>query len=226
MTGCPVHGPARRPARWRGRGSSLVVVTVVLSVVFTLGVLSARLSLHGERSARNDRDRQVAFQSAEAALLDAEIDTLGPNRHAASRSCRFLPRSAAGQTNHVSEFVPGCGTGAQVGLCTALGLPGDAWRDVLARYLSEEGVAASHQTVQYGQFTGRQLPVGQSGLSARLPRYTVERVVATVLGPARAPVGTDDAYLVTAMGFGVRPETQVLLQTLLYKPAHKPGSGC
>lgn len=208
------------------RGASLVVVMVVLSVVFTVGVLSARLSLHGERSARNDHDRQIAFQSAEAALLDAELDTLGPNTHPANRTCGFLPRSVTTAASNALDFVPGCGQGRQVGLCTALGLPGEAWRDAKASYLADTGTAAANQTVQYGQFTGRTLPSGRAGLPAKLPRYTVERVTATVLGATRVPVDTDDAYLVTAMGFGTRPETQVLLQTLVYKPAHRPGSGC
>jgi type IV pilus assembly protein PilX len=58
------------------RGVSLIVVMIMLSAIFVIVAFGSRLTLLGEKSARNDRDRQIAFQAAEAALSDAEVDLM------------------------------------------------------------------------------------------------------------------------------------------------------
>lgn len=205
------------------RGSSLIVVLMMLTVILVMGVISARLSLFGERSARNDRDRQIALQSAEAALLDAEIDMMGPNSLVGHRVCIFDSRKPA-------EFLEGCGTGSQAGMCLNTAAPSEAWKIVKALYVSETGTGSSNKTVEYGQFTGQGLPSGSSGLPVKPPRYIIEAVRYAGTGAADDNVGSSTtpeyAFLVTAMGFGTRVETQVLLQALVYKPANKPNSGC
>jgi type IV pilus assembly protein PilX len=205
----------------RARGASLVVVLIMLTVIFVIGLISSRLALFSERSARNDRDRQVAFQSAESALLDAELDIFGPNTSANKRVCIFDSKKPI-------EFFEGCGTGTNAGMCLLTISPGDAWKEVKANYLSETGVTAGNKTVEYGQFTGQTLPLSSSGLTAKLPRYTIEAVPYAGTGADNDSVAgkNEQAFLVTAMGFGFRTETQVLLQALIYKPANKPGSGC
>ena len=55
-------------------GATLLVTLLMLVVVLLLGIAAAQIALQGEKSSRNDRDRQIAFQAAEAALLDAEMD--------------------------------------------------------------------------------------------------------------------------------------------------------
>lgn len=210
-------------ARRAERGSSLVVVLMMLTVVMVMGVVSARLSLFGERSARNDRDRQIAFQSAEAALLDAEVDMMGPNTDAASRVCVF-------DSKKPSEFTEGCDVASKAGMCLSAATPSEAWRAVKTLYVSESGRANTNKTVEYGQFTGQTLPTGSGGLPIRPPRYTIEAVRYAGTGEAIDNVGStasaEYAFLVTAMGFGTRLETQVMLQALIYKPANKPDSGC
>ena len=58
-----------RPSRPnRQAGASLIVVLLLLVIVSILGAGAAQIATMGERSARNDRDMQVAWQSAEAAL--------------------------------------------------------------------------------------------------------------------------------------------------------------
>lgn len=204
------------------QGSSLVVVLIMLSVIFVIGVVAARLSLFSERSARNDRDRQIAFQSAEAALLDAELDIFGPNKAANRRVCDFDSLKPA-------AFVPGCGTGVKTGMCLTTTVEGEAWKSVQARYSTDTGTATSNITAQFGQFTGQAIAQGGGGLPAKSARYTIEAVRYAGTGNPNDAVGNDKieyAFLVTAMGFGTRPETQVLLQTLVYKPANKPDAGC
>lgn len=207
-------------------GSSLMVVLIMLSIVMVIGLISTKLSLFSERSARNDRDRQIAFQAAEAALVDAELDIMGPNSSAAKRVCAFDAKQPA-------EFVVNCGTLTRTGMCLSSANTGEVWQTVKALYVSETGDSATNagnKTVQLGQFTGQTLPSGSSGLTVRLPRYVIEAVPYAGTGTANDNVGSSTspeyAFLVTAVGFGTRVETQVMLQALIYKPANKPGAGC
>jgi len=212
--------PRDRPPQ---RGFSLIVVLLILAVATVLGVGAAQVSLVNERGARNDRDTEVAFQAAEAALIDAESDVLGPNDSTRQRLCLF-------SSQDVTAFVAGCGgAGDRQGLC-APGEPGaePAW--INADFSGEGG-----KSVAYGTFTGQTYLSGEAAtgtragaLPARAPRYIVEAVrnrggwQANALQSASA---RDASYLfrITAIGYGTRDETQVVLQTNLYKSTASPG---
>ena len=178
------------------RGASLIMVMLILVVVSLLGVGGAQIAIMSERGARNDRDQQVAWQAAEAALIDAEIDMIDPT----------LARSVLFNGKTQSAFVAGCGTsGTSVGLCdlTVAGKP--AW---LTADFTATGSAA---TTQFGAFTGRFFAAGGVGIQpAKAPRYIFELVP--------DPIGdkADPSYLyrVTAMGFGPRADIQAVLQML------------
>ncbi len=60
----------------RGRqcGMAVLLSLMLLVIVLLLGTSAAQLSLQGTRVARAARDRDVAFQAAEAAVADAEHD--------------------------------------------------------------------------------------------------------------------------------------------------------
>ncbi len=58
----------------RQRGVSLVIVLVFLIMMSLLGVTAMRTAGIEEKMSGNERDRQLAFEAAEAALRDAEID--------------------------------------------------------------------------------------------------------------------------------------------------------
>ena len=216
-----------RTAHTAQRGFSLIVVLLMLTIAMVLGIGAAQVSLVGERSARNDRDTEIAFQAAEAALIDAERDVLGPNAGAAQRLCLFNGKD-------VSAFVPGCGgTGIRQGLC-AQGEPG-----AKPVWLSADFAADSATSVAYGTFTGQtyaagNAPAGAStgatagAVSARAPRYIVEAVrnlggwQSSQLQSASVR-NASHLFRVTAIGYGMREETQVVLQTSLYKSAASPG---
>ena len=66
------------PVARRARGMALVFVLIMMSIIFVIAAVSSRLVTEGERTARNDRDRQTALQAAEVALSDAEVDIMGP----------------------------------------------------------------------------------------------------------------------------------------------------
>lgn len=201
--------------RDRSGGFSLIAVLLLLVVVTVLGVGAARLSLVNERSARSDRDQEMALQAAEAALVDAELDILGPNANAASRLCLF-------NNKDVAPFVEGCGSNTNLGLC-APSAPGTtpAW-------MKADLSPGSKTSVAYGTFTGQTFVVGKGAAPAALPRYIVEVMrnnggwQANRLESASAGQATH-IFRVTAIGFGVDADTQVVLQTNLYKPAVSAG---
>jgi type IV pilus assembly protein PilX len=196
-------------------GVSIVVVLLMLVIVALLGVAASRFALQGERSARNDRDREIAFQAAEDALVDAELDIMGPNTAANQRMDMFCPNKAVG-------FEDGCGTGARnLGLCTTppAGSPPN-WATI-------DFSSTSGPTVAYGTYTGKTYQTAASGgggaQPAQLPRYIIEIVPdggGQLASQARSAAAGQQTYLyqITAVGFGMNPQTQVMLQTVFRKP--------
>ena len=85
-----LHTP---PVR-RNSGVTLIVVLLILVVVSILGVSGIQISMMGERGTRNDRDQQVAWQAAEAALVDAEFDIEGLPARGQVRIHQCVPKPA------------------------------------------------------------------------------------------------------------------------------------
>lgn len=200
----------RTPPHRRQRGVTLVIVLMLLVIVTLLGVGAARIALQGERQTRNERDYQIAWQAAEAALMDAQFDIRGPNSGSAERVALFTPENT-------SNFVPGCNTSADFrGMCApSEGKP--VWAQV--DFLNEGNNAP---TVAYGTFTGRAFDSGATGVKpARVPRYMIEVVRdLTPMGSAASNTGSKAApimYRITAMGFGPREDVQVVLQIAFKK---------
>lgn len=188
--------PGRPPVAQRG--ASLLIVLIILVVTSMLGVMGMQIAMMAERGARNDRDVQVAWQSAEAGLQDAEFDIAGP--------VTSTRRSVFGPTPDVTLFPAGCGTsGTSKGLCALVASGKPAWLTV-----DFDGNAVA----SFGQFTGQAFPTGSHGAApSRPPRYVIE--------PVRDPGDRDLAstqpkfiYRITAMGYGPRPDVQVVLQVL------------
>ncbi|MFL6674585.1 MAG: PilX N-terminal domain-containing pilus assembly protein [Massilia sp.] len=183
--------------RWRERGVALVTALSLMLVVLMLGVSAARIALDAGKSARLERDRQLALQAAEGALADAERDIAGGAGPSSARAAAFAPGGAA--------FVHGCGrAGAALGLCR-ITLPAavPVWQSA-----DIEGDAA----VPYGRFTGAVLPTGSALLPARPPRYIIERL-ALATDPAAG-----EFYRITAIGYGSHEAARVVLQSIYRKP--------
>lgn len=191
--------------RPRVQGFSLIMVLIIMVIVSMLGVAASQLVLLGERSTRYERDYQIAFQSAEAALLDAEFDIRGPNASASKRLDTFSNTNMLG-------FTDGCGIGVDRGLCLPTVLPAKpAWYNV-----DFTDKTANAKTVQFGEFTGRTLPAGDVGVQpVQLPRYIIEPV--PDLSPGSSAGVQKILYRVTAMGFGPRQDTQAVLQMVFRK---------
>ena len=192
------------------RGATLVFALCLLVLILLLGVSAAQMALQGERSARGERDRQIAFQAAEEALMDAEHDIEGlPG--APGRSALFAADSAAG-------FAEGC-AGGEPGLCLpAAGGAPPVW---LSTDLGTADSAGG--TVAYGQFTGAAMQTGAGLLPFRRPRYLIELLPFHAPGEEAGTSAGEPAaaylYRVTAIGFGAQEDTQVVLQTFYRKQA-------
>ena len=191
----------------REQGSALAVTLFVMLAALALGVSAAQAALSAEKSARAERDRQLALAAAEAALGDAERDIEGAAGAGSERASYFEPGDTA-------AFVDGCGQRreANAGLCR-YSPTAPAWKSA---DLAEDGQAA--RSVPYGAFTGAAMRVGAGPLPSRLPRYIIEPLPVQLEGEdAAAPM--PGVYRITALGFGARDATRVVLQTVYRKAA-------
>lgn len=176
----------------RQKGASLIMVMMILIVVSLLGISGAQIGLMSERGARNDRDMQMAWQAAEAALIDAEFDMADAT---ATRKDLFDGKNR-------SAFLPGCGTsGTSVGLCAVTTTGKPAWLTV-----DFTNTAGNAPTTAFGTFSGRAFKSGNLGVQpAQAPRYIIELV--------EDPLDKKSViYRVTAMGFGPRTDIQAMVQ--------------
>jgi type IV pilus assembly protein PilX len=200
---------ARAPAQ---RGMAIVFVLIMLAIATSVAVISARTTLLGERSARNDRDRQIAFQAAELALNDAELDIMDPTT---LRGCQFGSHQiAAGE---------GCSSDAgSRGLC---GPKASLGNKPLYKDVDWEDTSAARAYVNYGEFTdrGNSLQAGPAvpGAPYAKPKYIIVQSGLTAVVPydaGRRQFETRHAYRVYAMGYGASKETQVMLEAVFIKP--------
>ncbi len=195
------------------RGFALIVVMMILVVVSGLGVGATRMALMGERGARNDRDMQVAWQAAEAALMDAEFDIRGP-----LPSTRRTLFGAGGDPPEVASFpASGCGSSGQtLGLCAVADeaqAPPDGKRAWLKVDFLADGKNAT--TAPYGAFTGRTYLAGSGVQPARAPRYVIEPLLDHGQNADTSSPDQRYAYRITAIGFGPRTDIQAVLQMVL-----------
>lgn len=192
------------------RGASLLMVMLIMIVVSILGIGGAQIALMGERSARNDRDHQVAWQSAEAALLEAEFDIRGPNSSADSR------QSSAFSSPVPSKYLfqEGCG-GSSSGVSKGLCLPATSGKPV---WLTANFTADTSPTTEFGDFTGREFDAGGLGIKpAHKPRYLIELIDDPETFSELAIGKKKYLYRVTAMGFGPRQDIQAVVQMVFRK---------
>jgi type IV pilus assembly protein PilX len=172
----------------RERGAALVTMLFLMLALLMMSLSATRAALAGAKSARYERDRQVAHAAAEAALADAERDIDGAAGPASPRTAIFTAPDA-------DAFAERCaGQAEKAGLCkVAPGAAPPAWQ--AADLAGEAGV-------EYGRFSGRVLPAGAGSLPAAAPRYLVE------LLPGAQPL-----FRITALGVGADPATVVVLQS-------------
>lgn len=213
-----VFDPAlARPSMRPQKGVALVFVLIMMSIIFVMAAVTSRVASMGERASRNDRDRQIAFQAAEAALSDAELDIMGPGSAGASRVGVFWDYPTS----------DGCSSSSTTrGLCTQL-IPQSGDSDLRQMYLRVFDVAPDDSDrgyVLFGEYTGRTDDFSVAGASnpgalpALLPRYIVEKTSLSFRNRFATAGKPMNAFVVTAVGYGIQPTTQVVLQALISKP--------
>jgi len=195
-------------------GITLLATLLILLVVLMLGTAAAQIAVQGEKSSRNDRDHKIAFQAAEAALLDAEMDIEHSPDEDRSRSALFSSISAIGFPAAAGSA---CGSGEQntyLGLCPHSEAGAQPiWQVV--NFMDDAAITTS--SVPYGRFTGQSFYIANGSLPVKLPRYIVELMLYKM--PATGADERTYFYRITAVGFGARETTQVALQTV-YRKTH------
>jgi type IV pilus assembly protein PilX len=185
-----LNSPTRRPED----GIALLTALVLMLAVLMTGIASTRGALQGARAAAHERDRVLALQMADAALLDAERDIEGGADPGSARANAIAGGSA-------DAFVAGCGGGRPYnGLCAHATDP-----DQVSGLLADDDGPA----ILVGSFTGQGMPDGEGALPLAAPRYLIELMPATPDG---------QLYRITARGAGSMPGTHAALQAYYRKP--------
>jgi type IV pilus assembly protein PilX len=200
----------RRSFRARELGSSLVVTLLMIVVVASLAIASARFALSGESSSRNDRDRNLALLAAETALADGVKDVM--SKKGINRGDDFCGTATFPGPNG------GCiATGADRGKCGR----------------SSAGNAPSWLTVNWstagvpvGTFTGGTFyptrSTDKSWLPVNDPRYVIEPTPdfgQEMIDGFKVKDGSGFMFIVTAVGYATRADTKVVLQQIVRKPS-------
>jgi type IV pilus assembly protein PilX len=187
----------------RERGVTLLLALLMMICVMLIGASAALMAIEGERAARAGRDGQVAFQAAEDALNDAERD-VGADGNPAPGARRTLFSGG-------SEWGDGCSAPGQGMAAKAASGQAPVWERV--DLMGEED--GGRCSLEFGSMTGASMQTGEGFLPFRRPRYIVERILCHQPGEdASAGAVPSYCYRVTVVGFGSRPETQVVLQSV------------
>ena len=169
------------------RGISLAIVMIFLVILSVLGISAVQTSTFSSRIARNESDRNLALQAAEAGLRDAEQDTKSLKFDntpcvAGSARCRASP------INRGNGFDNLC----TLGLCDPALFANPVWED-------KTKWTATGGSVAYGTNTGAtDLPV-----VSQQPRYLIEYF----------SFFETTVYRITVIGYGASPSSQVMIQS-------------
>lgn len=179
-------------------GAALVTGLIFLVILTLLGITAMQTSTMEERMSGNARDRNIAFQAAEAALRDAERDI----------KCQKFDGSPAAATTLVRTNV-GCisgMTGADAnctdGLCCVVKPPGLACVERTSvspnKPVYIDFSLSAEPSVAYGTHTAAPKITSLS----QPPRYLIEPFLKQGA----------NYYRITARGYGANANTQVTLQ--------------
>ncbi|AXI82495.1 pilus assembly protein [Xylella taiwanensis] len=138
----------------RQRGISLIVILLLLLVMTLIGLAVLRTTVLQERMSANLRDRSLSFQTAEAALRDAEefIRTESANGRAPGYDCTPAGRICpAIPDNTYTGNASGCSRGSE-----------NCWINATTRSQAVTGMIGQY----YIQYIGERTGVNQEALGA------------------------------------------------------------
>lgn len=220
------------------RGLALVVVMLFLILISGISLVGVKESIFSEHAARNQLDYEVARQAAESALRDAERDLMNP-------SLTLVPNSSCsrGDTQITeADFTAQCTNGlcrvnesAYAAVDWSKTSGGEVWwpaskggqwnnqfADKPVRIPATPGNCHFTGAVPLGTYTGA--PALKS--VARQPEYLVEyfrrknvrinQVESQVYTAGRNANQWSPMYRITARGFGISAQTQVVVQSIFF----------
>lgn len=190
---------ARRSPPQRQRGAILVVVLMFLVLLTIISVSSISGVTLEEKMAGNLREQNTAFQAAESALRDAEIDLETGIGGTGNRDPMTIAAHFAA--------APGCGGAFTNGACRNA--------DHMAQIVTASSWdwTSATKTVAYATYTGAD---ALSGVF-RQPRYVIEYL------PQMDDATTTPAtrhFRVSARGWGANQNSVVTLQTVYRMPTN------
>jgi type IV pilus assembly protein PilX len=198
------HSPRRQ------RGAILVIALMFLVLLTIVAVSSISGVTLEEKMAGNLRDQTTAFQAAESALRDAEIDLEPLINGTGNRDNQPTGWTVA------ARFATLCSAAFTTGVCTTGCSP--ACNSTGTNYKTQAVTPAFdwtdvNKTVVYGTYTGAaRLPS-----VAQQPKYVIEYLAEkddTSLGPT--PLTR--YFRITARGWGASQTSSVTLQTIYKMP--------
>ncbi|MDQ0141641.1 pilus assembly PilX family protein [Cupriavidus necator] len=196
---------ARCQPRPRQAGAvTLLLCGTMLLMVVLIAAATLHMLLSGRQLAVMQRERELAFRAAEAALRDGEAELLAASSLDTQDRLGLLP-------------APGrCGSGQQAGICRPALTGSPVWQPWLRADAEVDAIG-----VPLGRFTGAALPapLAGAGATAQPPRYVAEILDETPAGysvpdPAVALVPAP-RMRVTAVGFGRSRAVRALLQSVI-----------
>ena len=182
----------------REQGAALIVCMLMMLVLLMLGTSGAQIAIQEEKASRHELDRLVAFQAAEAALKDGEHDV------------EKLSRVEQFEMQGKSRAAGYCEAGMNnpfLGLCR----PAPPEVFPMWQKIDLDGQVAS---VPYGYFTGR---ASAGADNAVPPGYLIEVLPQHPADEGRMDALRDRIYRITAIGYGLKERTQVVLQSYFWK---------
>jgi type IV pilus assembly protein PilX len=189
----------------RQQGAILVIALLFLVLLTIIGISSISSVTLEERMAGNLREQNIAFQAAESALRDAEID---------------LDTGIAGTGNRdpmtvTVHFAADCSTAFGTapntkGLCKQPATPAGTWQTEIVT-ASTWNWTDANKTAEYGAHTGATAVAGV----VRAPRYVIEYLQEKDDGSTAPPTRY---FRITARGWGASDTSTVTLQTIYRTP--------
>jgi type IV pilus assembly protein PilX len=202
------------------RGSTLVISLMFLMMLSLLVTGVWRMTMQQESMTGNERDYQIAFEAAERTLRDAELDYFnacmkdqtGNDVVCARRSIPIEGLTGFGKLGQtVNQDNGTCSTD---GLCSAKAQTSPDFKiyDSQPKIAVLEGNVSDEKSIVIGTYTQPSASVGSvvPGVSKQ-PRYVIEALQLGGNNGKKLAV----VYRITAIGYGRRADTKVILQSYL-----------
>ena len=188
-------------------GFTLIPTLILLLAVALLGSATAQWITLSARSIHSDRQQQIAYHAAAAALDDAVRDVLRTTGEAPERIALLQSLESAASWPH-----EGCGSVGLQGLCAHLNTEQAVFSLTHGAGNSATGIdwRDPDASVVFGTFTSARYPSGPGAQPAMPPRYHIERLSQPTQEQAS---GASPFFRITALGMGPAPaRVTVLLQ--------------